>query len=50
MDLVNNEMDKCLTDQQYIDEVGYMMDDIGSIISSVLGLHMDWQKKQIKQA
>jgi hypothetical protein len=42
-------MDKCQTDQEYIDEFGHMMDDIGFMISTILGIDMDWEKKNIEQ-
>lgn len=49
-DIAFNTQQECLTDQEYIDTVGQMMDDFGSITSTILGLDLDWQKAEVYQA
>lgn len=49
-DIAFNTQEQCLTDQEYIDTVGDMMDDIGSMSSTVLGLDLDWQKAEVYKA
>ena len=49
-DIAFNTQEQCLTDQEYIDTVGDMMDDFGSMISTVMGFDLDWHKADVYQA
>jgi hypothetical protein len=42
--------EQCLTDQEYIDTVGLMMEDLGSMTSTIFGLKLDWQKADVYKA
>ena len=49
-DIAFKTQEQCLTDQEYIDTIGEMMDDLGSMISTILGLSLDWQKADVYKA
>jgi len=47
--LTINDMDKCFTDAEYIEEVGYKVEDVSAMASTILGLDLDWQKADVYQ-
>ena len=47
--LSNNQMDKCLTDLEYIQEAGYIVEDLSNMLSIIMGLDLEWDKAEIYQ-
>ena len=46
-DIAFKTQEECLTDLEYIDRVGNIMDDFGSMVSTILGLNLDWHKAEV---